>query len=93
MKIVKQDKSLKTIWAAGRRAITPKVGQLTNDADVILRVVHTILLFSEPHHMLTWCVAVARDRQYHPSLTGASSTCIPRALIVSREGHPHASGD
>ena len=51
MKIVKGDKALKALWSAGRRAITPKVGQLTNDRTAIMRIV------SEPkpffHALLT----------------------------------------
>lgn len=39
MKTVKGDKAMKAIWSAGRRAITPKVGQLTNDANAIMRIV------------------------------------------------------
>lgn len=39
MKIVKSDKALKSIWSAGRRAITPKIGQLTNDPNAIMRIV------------------------------------------------------
>ena len=30
---------MKAIWSAARRAITPKVGQLTNDPETIARVV------------------------------------------------------
>lgn len=39
MKTVKADKALKSVWAAGRRQITPKIGQLTNDAQTINRIV------------------------------------------------------
>lgn len=39
MRIVKADKALKAIWSAGRRAITPKIGQLTNDAEAINKIV------------------------------------------------------
>ncbi len=39
MKTVKADKTLKSIWSAGRRAITPKIGQLTNDQNAIMRIV------------------------------------------------------
>lgn len=39
MKTVKSDKALKSLWSAGRRAITPKIGQLTNDMQAINKIV------------------------------------------------------
>lgn len=39
MKMVKSDKALKAIWSASRREITPKIGQLTNDSNAIMRIV------------------------------------------------------
>ena len=49
MKIVKGDKALKSMWSAGRRAITPKVGQLTNDSSAIMRIV-SVLGFPLRYH-------------------------------------------
>lgn len=39
MKSVKSDKQRRAAWSAIRRQIVPKVGQLTNDPDSILRIV------------------------------------------------------
>jgi nucleoporin GLE1 len=39
MKTVKGNKELKSVWSAGRRAINPKIGQITSDPEVINRVV------------------------------------------------------
>ena len=39
MQMVKEDKALKSQWSAARREITPKIGQLTNDASSITTVV------------------------------------------------------
>lgn len=44
MKTVKDNKQLKSLWSAGRRAITPKIGQLTNDPQAIQRIVSAQLL-------------------------------------------------
>lgn len=44
MKTVKDNKQLKSMWSAGRRAITPKIGQLTNDPQAIQRIVSAQLL-------------------------------------------------
>ena len=54
MKLVKSDKAMKTIWSAGRRAITPKIGQLTNDSTAIMRIVSA-------HFRVLTCVTDARD--------------------------------
>lgn len=51
MKTVKGDKAMKSVWAAGRRQITPKIGQLTNDAESINRIV--CLLHILRHSTLT----------------------------------------
>jgi len=53
MKIVKADKELKSAWSAGRRAITPKIGQLTNDPQSIARIsqqIRDLVRPSPPHH-------------------------------------------
>lgn len=39
MRMVKERKESKTIWNAGRRQITPKIGQITNDPQAIVRIV------------------------------------------------------
>lgn len=99
MRVVKQDKSLKTIWSAGRRAITPKVGQLTNDADAILRVSHEIvnILRSSPAHpppvyiALLSSLAKAILMQAETEVTAEKKSAIPLArltvnLLVALEG-------
>lgn len=45
MATVKGDKAMKSVWAAGRRQITPKIGQLTNDAATINRIVSPPAVF------------------------------------------------
>lgn len=39
MKFVKSNPELKAEWGKGRRQITPKIGQLTNDEGAITRIV------------------------------------------------------
>ena len=52
MKTVKENKELKSLWNAGRRAITPKVGQLTNDQATITRISHEVVevVLGSPRH-------------------------------------------
>ena len=52
MKTVKANKELKSLWSAGRRAITPKVGQLTNDQETITRISHEVVevVLGSPRH-------------------------------------------
>ena len=72
MKIVKGDKALKSIWSAGRRAITPKVGQLTNDANAIMRIVSVLGSLSRYHDAIMILLQsqeilnIVRPAQPHP---------------------------
>ncbi|KZT69744.1 hypothetical protein DAEQUDRAFT_726414 [Daedalea quercina L-15889] len=52
MKTVKANKELKSLWSAGRRAITPKVGQLTNDRQAINRISQQLIdiVHGSPRH-------------------------------------------
>ncbi|EPS96139.1 hypothetical protein FOMPIDRAFT_101590 [Fomitopsis schrenkii] len=52
MKTVKANKELKSLWSAGRRAITPKVGQLTSDQETITRISHEVVavVLGSPRH-------------------------------------------
>ncbi|TFY52497.1 hypothetical protein EVJ58_g9982 [Rhodofomes roseus] len=52
MKIVKETKELRSLWSAGRRAITPKVGQLTNDPESINRITRQLIdvVCGKPQH-------------------------------------------
>lgn len=43
--MVKERKESKTIWNAGRRQITPKIGQITNDPQAIVRIVSIFINF------------------------------------------------
>lgn len=51
MPTVKGNKEMKAKWNAGRREIIPKIGQLTNDAESVTRVVR--IQHSPPHSSLT----------------------------------------
>ncbi|KAI1798234.1 GLE1-like protein-domain-containing protein [Ganoderma leucocontextum] len=99
MKVVKQDKSLKAIWSTGRRAITPKVGQLTNDVDVILRVSHEIVNILRPgqahpppvYLALLSSLAKAILMQAETEVTAEKKSAIPLArltvnLLMTLEG-------
>ncbi|EIN05568.1 hypothetical protein PUNSTDRAFT_115965 [Punctularia strigosozonata HHB-11173 SS5] len=48
MKTVKGNKELKALWSAGRRAINPKIGQITSDPEVINRVSQQIFQIIKP---------------------------------------------
>ncbi|KAH9924024.1 GLE1-like protein-domain-containing protein [Fomitopsis serialis] len=52
VKTVKSNKELKSLWSAGRRAITPKVGQLTNDPESIDRISRQLVevVYGKPQH-------------------------------------------
>ncbi|KAI0746748.1 hypothetical protein C8Q80DRAFT_1345139 [Daedaleopsis nitida] len=73
MKIVKADKALKSLWSAGRRAITPKVGQLTNDASEIMRISREI-------------VGILRPPQSHPQpVYLALLSSLSKAILLQAE--------
>ncbi|KZT25957.1 hypothetical protein NEOLEDRAFT_1133025 [Neolentinus lepideus HHB14362 ss-1] len=48
MKTVKSTKELKSAWGKIRREITPKIGQLTNDARAIDRICHELVNLIRP---------------------------------------------
>ncbi|KAI0090645.1 GLE1-like protein-domain-containing protein [Irpex rosettiformis] len=48
MKTVKSDKQMKSVWSAGRRKITPKIGQLTNDPESIKRITQQLIEVVKP---------------------------------------------
>lgn len=56
MKTVKGEKTLKQQWSAIRRQITPKIGQLTQDAATIARIVRY------PSHCLAWLTNALPDQ-------------------------------
>ncbi|KAI0071307.1 hypothetical protein K474DRAFT_1669133 [Panus rudis PR-1116 ss-1] len=49
MKTVKANKPLKSLWSAARRQITPKVGQLTNDAQSINTISQQLVEIVRPN--------------------------------------------
>ncbi|OBZ77492.1 Nucleoporin gle1 [Grifola frondosa] len=73
MRIVKSDKELKAIWSAGRRAITPKIGQLTNDPEAINRICQQI-------------VEIIRPPKRHPvSVYLALLSSLAKAILLQAE--------
>lgn len=91
MRIVKADKALKAIWSAGRRAITPKIGQLTNDAEAINKIVSIIRI--ELQLLLNMLSVVATNRRDYPSTPAPSPTSLCRPPFFPCEGYPIASRD
>ncbi|KAI0323758.1 hypothetical protein GY45DRAFT_1376095 [Cubamyces sp. BRFM 1775] len=52
MRVVKGDKTLKSIWTEGRRAFTLRIGQLTHDPQVILEIsqqIVNVVCPTQPH--------------------------------------------
>ncbi len=47
MKYMKGDKALKSEWSKLRRQIVPKIGQLTNDAQAIHKIVNPPLFHKD----------------------------------------------
>ncbi|KAI0777666.1 GLE1-like protein-domain-containing protein [Trametes elegans] len=73
MKMVKSDKALKALWSAGRRAITPKIGQLTNDSHAILKISQQI-------------VEIIRPLQPHPPpVYAALLSSLAKAILLQAE--------
>lgn len=81
MKTVKSDKALKSLWSTGRRAITAKVGQLTNNASEIMRIVSAT--FREEGHRLTYRITVARTRRYPTTSSASPTTSVSRSPLIS----------
>ncbi|KAI0717408.1 GLE1-like protein-domain-containing protein [Cerioporus squamosus] len=91
MKNVKSDKALKSIWSAGRRAITPKIGQLTNDPNAIMRISHEIVSIvrpAQPHPppvyiALLSSLAKAILLQAETEVTAEKKSAIPLAQVAT----------
>ncbi|RDX54472.1 hypothetical protein OH76DRAFT_1397781 [Lentinus brumalis] len=91
MKTVKADKTLKSIWSAGRRAITPKIGQLTNDQNAIMRISHEIVSIvrpTQPHPppvyiALLSSLAKAILLQAETEVTAEKKSAIPLAQVAT----------
>ncbi|KAH9920021.1 GLE1-like protein-domain-containing protein [Epithele typhae] len=102
VKFVKGDPTLKPLWSAGRRAITPKIGQLTNDDQEINRISHAIanmLRPPYPHHpkvyiALMSSLAKAILLQAETEVTAEKKSAIPLArvttnMLMTLEGFSH----
>ncbi|THG95195.1 hypothetical protein EW026_g6411 [Hermanssonia centrifuga] len=91
MAIVKADKSLKSLWSAGRRQITPKIGQLTNDAQAIGRISQQIVDIIRPSPMhsppvyfaLLSSLAKAILLQAETEVTAEKRSAIPLAQVTA----------
>ncbi|KAI9063663.1 hypothetical protein FKP32DRAFT_1571751 [Trametes sanguinea] len=91
MKIVKGDKQLKSIWSAGRRAITPKIGQLTNDSEAVMRISQQIVEIIRPlqphpqpvYIALLSSLAKAILLQAETEVTAEKRSAIPLARVAT----------
>ncbi|KAI0826637.1 GLE1-like protein-domain-containing protein [Trametes gibbosa] len=91
MKTVKSDKALKSIWSAGRRAITPKIGQLTNDLQAINKISQQIIEIVRPlrphpppvYVALLSSVAKAILLQAEIEVTAEKRSAIPLAQVTT----------
>lgn len=85
MRVVKGNKELKSIWSAGRRAITPKIGQLTNDMQAIQRIV-SLALGSMKCDAKTPHID-ARNCQHRSSDAAASASSLPGTSVLNIQGN------
>ncbi|OJT07083.1 Nucleoporin gle1 [Trametes pubescens] len=91
MRAVKADKALKAIWSAGRRAITPKIGQLTNDAEAINKISQQIVEIIRPlqphpppvYVALLSSLAKAILLQAETEVTAEKRSAIPLAQVTT----------
>ncbi|KAI0360699.1 hypothetical protein OH77DRAFT_1392585 [Trametes cingulata] len=91
MRVVKGDKALKSIWSAGRRAITPKIGQLTNDPQAINRISQQIVEIIRPlqphpqpvYVALLSSLAKAILLQAETEVTAEKRSAIPLAQVTT----------
>ncbi|PCH39144.1 hypothetical protein WOLCODRAFT_129083 [Wolfiporia cocos MD-104 SS10] len=91
MKSVKGDKAMKPVWSAGRRAVTPKIGQLTNDPQSIQRITKQLLEIMNPkqahppivYHALLSSLAKAILLQAETEVTAEKRSAIPLAQVTA----------
>ncbi|KAI0646290.1 GLE1-like protein-domain-containing protein [Trametes meyenii] len=91
MKQVKADKALKSLWSAGRRAITPKIGQLTNDPHSIMKISQQIVEIIQPPNphprpvfiALLSSLAKAILLQAETEVTAEKRSAIPLAQVTT----------
>lgn len=90
MKNVKANKPLKSAWSALRRQITPKIGQLTNDAQSInniSRQLHSLLMPTPPHPEEIYIPALSTLAksillQAETEVTAKKESAIPLASVA-----------
>ena len=90
MKHVKANKPFKSAWSAIRRQITPKIGQLTNDAQSIILIsqqLHTLLQPNPPHPQEVYIpslssLAKAILLQAETEVTAKKDSAIPLAAVA-----------
>ncbi|KAF7982699.1 hypothetical protein HWV62_26536 [Athelia sp. TMB] len=90
MKNVKSQKQLKSTWSALRRQITPKIGQLTNDAqsiNLISSQLHSLAMPPTPHPdeiyiPLLSSLAKAILLQAETEVTASKAAAIPLAQVT-----------
>ncbi|KAI8970573.1 GLE1-like protein-domain-containing protein [Trametes punicea] len=90
MKTVKADKALKSIWSAGRREITPKIGQLTNDPQAIMKISQQIVEIIRPlnahpqpvYFALLSSLAKAILLQAETEVTAEKRSALPLAQVT-----------
>ncbi|KAI0691429.1 GLE1-like protein-domain-containing protein [Cytidiella melzeri] len=91
MKTVKSDKQMKSIWSAGRRQITPKIGQLTNDTETIKRVSQQLIEIVKPpvphpkpiYFALLSSLSKAILLQAETEVTAEKRSAIPLAQVTA----------
>ncbi|KAF5390965.1 hypothetical protein D9757_004010 [Collybiopsis confluens] len=89
-RFVKADSNLKPIWSAGRRAITAKIGQLTNDSETINRVSSQLVAALLPftplpppvYTALLSSLAKAVVLQAETEITAEKRSAIPLAQVT-----------
>ncbi|TFK36301.1 GLE1-like protein-domain-containing protein [Crucibulum laeve] len=90
MRFVKSNKEAKAEWSKYRRQITPKVGQLTNDADSINRIslqLLNIMKPTKPHHeriyiALLSSLSKAILEQAETEVTAEKRSAIPLSQVT-----------
>ncbi|KAI0336994.1 hypothetical protein BDW22DRAFT_1340666 [Trametopsis cervina] len=91
MKTVKGDKQMKAVWSAGRRQITPKIGQLTNDPQSIARITQQLIDIVRPatphpkpiYFALLSSLSKAILLQAETEVTAEKRSAIPLAQVTA----------
>ncbi|EDR10205.1 uncharacterized protein LACBIDRAFT_318370 [Laccaria bicolor S238N-H82] len=75
MKFVKSNPELKAEWGKGRRQITPKIGQLTNDEGAITRISNQLVEIIRP----------SNGPAHHPAVYAALLSSLAKAILLQAE--------